>query len=250
LYDAAIKLGWVSFNPAINVKPPVSRKQPATNNNYLLKPEVEKLISYLPNDNSLSGLRDRLLVALMVVCGARQIELHRLKIGDIERRTDGSVGLKLFAKRSERVIPLPPDIVNLLDRYMEVRKKAARERTAKNLIANKQVSTKRLEDKVNKQSPVFISLASNHYGEALGRRAMQIIANTYLEKAELKESESRTVTTHGLRHTVGYLMTIAGNSLRVIQDYLGHADPKTTAIYSHIADLWDNNPVLTMGIAI
>ncbi|MGF1490692.1 MAG: tyrosine-type recombinase/integrase, partial [Prochloraceae cyanobacterium] len=235
LYDAAIKLGWVSFNPAINVKPPVSRKQPATNNNYLSEQEAQKLISYLPDDNSLVGLRDRLLVSLMVICGVRQIELHRLTKQDIIPKDDGSVGLKLFAKRSERVIPLPSDVIELLDRYLTARENDARQKK---------------EIKFNKQSPVFISLASNYYGNPLSRRAMQRIANRYLEEAQLKESESRTVTTHGLRHTVGYLMTLAGNSLRTIQDYLGHADPKTTAIYAHIADLWENNPATTINLRL
>ena len=230
LYDAAVKLGLMAENPALNVKAPSGRKQIGDNNNYLLQEEAQKLISYLPNDNSLAGLRDRLLVSLMVVCGVRQIELHRLTVGDIRRRIDGKVGLKLFAKRSERVIPLPEDIIELLDRHLKARKKAG--------------------DKLNNSTPIFISLASNHYGKPLSRRAMQNIANRCLKEAKLKQTTGRTITTHGLRHTVGYLMTLAGNSLRVIQDYLGHADPKTTAIYAHIADLWHNNPATTINLRL
>ncbi len=64
---------------------------------------------------------------------------------------------------------------------------------------------------------------------------MQRIVNAYLEKAALKESESRTVTTHGLRHTVGYLLTQTGKPLRVIQEFLGHCDPRTTAIYARMS---------------
>ena len=231
LYDVAVKQGLINFNPALDVKPPPARKQIGYSNNYLSQEEAQKLISTLPNDDSLSGLRDRLLVSLMVICGVRQIELHRLTIGDIERRSDGKVGLNLYAKRSERTIPLTPQLIQLLDRYLEARRKAGHKTN-------------------NKSTPVFISLASNHYGEPLTRRTMQIIVNNYLEQAKLKESCERTVTTHGLRHTVGYLMTLAGNSLRVIQDYLGHADPRTTAIYAHIANLWENNPAMTINLVV
>jgi len=83
----------------------------------------------------------------------------------------------------------------------------------------------------------------------LTRRSMQRIVNAYLEKAALKESESRTVTTHGLRHTVGYLLTRLKRPLREIQEALGHCDPRTTAIYAHIVNLWDNNPFSRLALS-
>ena len=79
---------------------------------------------------------------------------------------------------------------------------------------------------------------------------MQRIVNAYLEKAALKQSESRTVTTHGLRHTVGYLLTMVGRPLREIQEALGHCDPRTTAIYAHIVNLWSNNPFSRLALAV
>jgi integrase/recombinase XerD len=33
-----------------------------------------------------------------------------------------------------------------------------------------------------------------------------------------------------------------------VQDLLGHADPRTTAIYAHVADRWENNPALNVEI--
>ena len=76
------------------------------------------------------------------------------------------------------------------------------------------------------------------------------IVNGYLEAAALKHSESRTMTTHGLRHTVGYLLTAIGRPLREIQEILGHADPRTTAIYAHIVNLWQNNPLSYLAIVV
>jgi integrase len=37
---------------------------------------------------------------------------------------------------------------------------------------------------------------------------------------------------HDLRHTVGYHLAVRGVPLHIIQDVLGHADPKTTRIYT------------------
>ncbi len=43
------------------------------------------------------------------------------------------------------------------------------------------------------------------------------------------------ITFHELRHTFGTQMAAAGAPLRAIQEWLGHADAKTTEIYSHYA---------------
>ena len=95
---------------------------------------------------------------------------------------------------------------------------------------------------------MFISVSRNSARQRLTRRSMQALVNDCLEQASLKHSENRTVTTHGLRHTVGYLLTAIGRPLREIQDFLGHADPRTTAIYAHIVNLWENNPALRLEL--
>ncbi len=45
-----------------------------------------------------------------------------------------------------------------------------------------------------------------------------------------------------MRHTAGTLALRTGSDLRQVQDLLGHADPKTTSIYAHVGDRWENNP--------
>ena len=54
-------------------------------------------------------------------------------------------------------------------------------------------------------------------------------------KDALARAEVRTITFHELRHTFGTQMTAAGAPLRAIQEWMGHADAKTTEIYRHYA---------------
>ncbi len=59
----------------------------------------------------------------------------------------------------------------------------------------------------------------------------------------LERAELRKVTFHELRHTFGTQMAAAGAPLRAIHEWMGHADGKTTEIYSHYA------PDATNGVA-
>ena len=49
------------------------------------------------------------------------------------------------------------------------------------------------------------------------------------------DAEVRVVRFHDLRHTFATRLASTGQPLRAIQDFLGHADLKTTQIYSHYA---------------
>jgi integrase len=54
-------------------------------------------------------------------------------------------------------------------------------------------------------------------------------------KAACRAAGVRPVRFHDLRHTFATRLAAAGVPLRTIQEYLGHADAKTTQIYAHYA---------------
>ncbi|MGH2899628.1 MAG: tyrosine-type recombinase/integrase, partial [Solirubrobacteraceae bacterium] len=54
-------------------------------------------------------------------------------------------------------------------------------------------------------------------------------------KAACADAGVRAVRFHDLRHTFATRLAASGQPMRTIQEFLGHADSKTTQIYAHYA---------------
>jgi integrase/recombinase XerD len=105
------------------------------------------------------------------------------------------------------------------------------------------------KEKLTPTSPLFISLSNRRYGQRLSRSGIGHIVDSYLEKCGLKHSDlERNLSPHSLRHTAGTLSLQNGSSLREVQDFLGHSDPKTTAVYTHVLSNQENNPASKIEI--
>lgn len=226
-YQAAVDKGLIGINPAAGVKPPREKQDPADKITYLEKIEVEKLFQAIPRDGTLKTARDRTLIAIMALEGTRTVELHRTNISDLVRQGN-NLGIRVEGKRSIRVVPLTPDIVTILMEYLHLREN--------------------MGETPKPSLPLFIAVGNRAKGQRLSRRGIRLIIDGYLQQASLKHTPGRTISAHSLRHTAGTLALRAGAELRQVQDLLGHADPRTTCIYAHVADRWLNNPALKLGI--
>lgn len=224
-YEAAADRGLLSANPALGVKPPRERRDPAERITFLEGEEVRQLLDAIADDGSLQARRDRALIEIMALEGARTVEMHRANIGDILRQGD-NFGIRVAGKRSLRIVPLTPSIAESLQAYLQCR------RATTGTLAP--------------TSPLFIAVGNRAGGERLSRCGIRRIVDKYLIQCQLKYAPGRTLSAHSLRHTAGTLALRAGADLRQVQDLLGHADPRTTAIYAHIGDRWQNNPALKL----
>jgi integrase/recombinase XerD len=227
LYDAAMEYGLIGGNPAWGIKPPSESIDPAARITYLEQAEATTLLQSISTNLPLKTLRDKFLLGVMTLEGTRTVEMYRLNVGDVVRQGQ-RVGLKVSSKRHTRVVPLTPQLGQILDEYLTMLRGDGFDCMV--------------------DSPLSINLSYCGRGDRLSRRGIRQIVDKYLQATNLKYMEGRTLSTHSLRHTAGTLALRNGASLRQVQDLLGHADPRTTAIYAHVGDRWDNNPALKVGI--
>ena len=228
-YQAAVEKGLIAINPAAGVKPPREKLDPAEKITYLEREEVEVLLGSIPDDGSLKSARDRTMLAIMALEGTRTVELHRADIANVVRQGQ-NLGVRVEGKRSIRVVPLTPDIAQLLVEYLHLREKSG--------------------EVLKPHMPLFISTGNNSKGSRISRRGIRKIVDCHLQTAGLKHTPGRTISAHSLRHTAGTLALRSGADLRQVQDLLGHSDPRTTSIYTHVGDRWENNPALKLNIDI
>ncbi|MEM8673208.1 MAG: tyrosine-type recombinase/integrase [Cyanobacteria bacterium P01_G01_bin.67] len=287
-YAGAVERGLILANPALGIKPPRENIDPAERINYLEETEVTRLLESLPTENTIGALRDLLLVAVMVLEGCRTVEMHRACIGDIVKRGK-DIGIRVSGKRSRRIVPLTPDLAKLLNKYLNARKRSGEvlnvdtplfialdkrtyrgrlSRRSIQRVIDKYLRAAGLKEQPTKQKKKKKSASNQSHqpsmanGEAqpsfLGQNQEHQASNG--EKQRLSQSASaksnkfqqpqRQLSAHSLRHTAGTLAIRAGSDLRQVQDLLGHADPRTTALYAHVADRWRNNPALRLGVKV
>jgi site-specific recombinase XerD len=235
-YTACLAGKLVKDNPVVEVKAPRDKREVGSTINYLSLEELQQLIdSILPTlkirgdkTTKVQVLRDRILLGCMALQGCRSIELYRANLGDISE-SYGQHYLKLDGKNSIRTVVLRPDLGSEIAQYRQARMRA--------------------KEKLTPTSPLFISLSNRRYAQRLSRSGIGHIVDSYLEKCGLKHSDlERNLSPHSLRHTAGTLSLQNGSSLREVQDFLGHSDPKTTAVYTHVLNNQENNPASKIEI--
>ena len=155
--------------------------------------------------------------------------MYRANLEDVSE-SYGQHYLKLDGKNSIRTVILRPDLGAEIAQYQQARRSTC--------------------EKLTVESPLFISLSNRRYGQRLSRRGIGYVVNRYLEKCGLKHTDlERSLSPHSLRHTAGTLSLQNGSSLREVQDFLGHSDPKTTAVYTHVLSSQENNPAAKIEIS-
>ena len=173
------------------------------------------------------GARDFAIVALMITCGLRDIEVVRANVEDIAKRGD-KIRLYLMGKgRQERTdyVHIPAEALDAIRDYMQLRTNAAG-RT------------------IDGSAPLFASLSNNNRGGRMTTRAVSGIVKGALRAAGFDDAR---ITAHSLRHAAVSNALRGGEDIRAVQEFARHADISTTLVYAH--DLERENNTVSETIA-
>ncbi|HJX39270.1 MAG TPA: tyrosine recombinase XerC, partial [Anaerolineae bacterium] len=195
-----IQEGALGSNPFDTVSSP---KVPKRLPRYLKLEEIELLLA-APDLSTPLGQRDRAILELLYAAGVRLSELVSLDLGHLTMESGQMVVWGKGGK--ERLVLLGEPAVRALRAYIS----DGRAR----LLGNKTTN----------------ALFLNRFGRRLSRRSIGLILDKYSKLAGLWKK----VTPHLLRHTFATHLLEGGANLRVVQELLGHAQPTTTEIYTHV----------------
>lgn len=220
LYLTAVKMfiRWLSSkgicaNFADNIK---GVKVPTTHNRDALTANESKQVLKSFKGNDIKTLRDKCVMALMLSCGLRSIEVVRLDCGDIEKR-QGKIFIRVHGKaRDGKVdkVQLPPQVYSLIQQYLKLR------------------------GKVKADEPLFAALSNRNKNQRLQTQTISRLAKKSFKNVGI---DSPRITCHSCRHSAATNMLILGVDVVKVQQILRHRNPATTQIYRHDLDELNND---------
>jgi len=179
------------------VRPPKEKKLPVV----LSRDEVRRILGCVHLQHY------RVCLTTIYTCGLRLLEGVRLQVKDI----DGDrklIHVHHGKGGKDRYIPLPEVSLNMLRQHW-----------------------------LTHRNPLWL-FPSMRRPSQIPRLSSQPMNESGLQRAfraALRESGvSKDATVHTLRHSYATHLLESGLNLRIIQCYLGHASPTTTAIYTHL----------------
>ena len=193
----------ILYNPASDlVMPRIGRRLPR---NVMTIAEAEKVLSQ-PNLELAMGVRDRAMLEVLYSTGIRRMELIHLNIYDLDMAR-GVVMVREGKGKKDRVIPIGARALQWIDKYVaDVRP---------DLACGADDGT------------LFLST----FGQPLGADRLAEIVRECVNDSGIGKRGS----CHMFRHTMATLMLENGADVRFIQAMLGHADLKTTELYTQVS---------------
>lgn len=158
------------------------------------------------NVHDVLGLRDRAILETFYSTGIRRLEMAQLKLYDLDLERV-IVTVRQGKGKKDRMIPLGDRAALWVRKYIE--------ESRPKLVSEP-------DDKT-----VFLSNA----GEPFSLDHLSDLVRDYVDAAQI----GKRGACHLFRHTMATLMLEGGADIRFIQAMLGHADLKTTQIYTHVA---------------
>mgnify|MGYP001290960755 FL=1 len=164
--------------------------------NVLTANYINELLDSLPSKDP-KDIRDKAILELMYSSGLRVSEVSNLSIKDIKNNKS----IKVLGKgNKERVLPITSRAYDVINKYIE---------HSRTIFVNEK-----------SDSFLFLGVRGGQLSDREIRRIVKLRVGTF---------------PHSLRHTFATHLLDGGADLRIVQELLGHNDPSTTQIYTHVS---------------
>ena len=164
--------------------------------NVLTANYINELLDGLPNKDP-KDIRDKAILELMYSSGLRVSEVSNLSIKDLKKNKS----IKVLGKgNKERVLPITSRAYDVINKYIE---------HSRTIFVNEK-----------SYSFLFLGVRGGQLTDREIRRIVKLRVGTF---------------PHSLRHTFATHLLDGGADLRIVQELLGHNDPSTTQIYTHVS---------------
>ena len=161
-------------------------------------------------------VRYRICLSTIYGCGLRLQEGLHLQVGDIdgERRL---IHVRHGKGNKDRYVPLPERLLELLRAYWRTHR-----------------------------HPTWLFPGEPQAGLLSPAPMSEDGLQRAFRAARQESGVTKPATVHTLRHSYATHLLEAGVNLRIIQAYLGHASPTTTAIYTHLTQVSEARVIATL----
>jgi site-specific recombinase XerD len=205
LFDHLLECNAVAGgNPVHGVKRP--RMETSEGKTPALGDHQAKALLEAPDANTLKGIRDRALLAVLLYHGLRREEAARLMVSDIQERR-GIKHLQIHGKGGKlRYLPLHPTAAERIYAYLER-------------------SGRHLEEA---HAPLFMPLRGRQTSAGMTANGIYAMVGSYAKAAGI---EVVGLGVHGLRATAATNALEHEADIAKVQAWLGHANISTTRIY-------------------
>ena len=164
--------------------------------NVLTSSYINNLLDNLP-ELSEKDIRDKAILELMYSSGLRVSEVSNLNLNSVSKNNS----IRVLGKGSkERVLPITKRAYNCLKKY-------------------KEISRPKFQNEKSKYY-LFLGVRGGQLSDREIRRIVKFRTGTF---------------PHSIRHTFATHLLEGGADLRIVQELLGHNDPATTQIYTHVS---------------
>lgn len=164
--------------------------------NVLTASYINRLLDSL-SESSEKDIRDKAILELMYSSGLRVSEVSNLTINSINKNNS----IRVLGKGSkERVLPMTKRAYVSTKKYIETSRPKFENDKSKNYL--------------------FLGVRGGQLSDREIRRIVKFRTGTF---------------PHSIRHTFATHLLEGGADLRIVQELLGHNDPSTTQIYTHVS---------------